>query len=332
MNKKRSIAGFGALNVDLKYGVEKILLDGESAIKSYKRVSGGSARNTIYTVAMLGLPAGCVGMVGNDENGRFILQELESAGIDTRGIKILDGPTGTCLALESEGNRSMYVRPGVNDGLQPDDVDLKYVNGFSIVHFSSFLCTQGLGPLEAQTYVAESASQDVIRSLAPGGFYSRDIGLKKLERLLRRTNTLFLNRMEVGNLTGRDENDYKRGSEELLKILSDDNPLKLVVCTRGSGGVYARSLKEEYDIPGIDITTIDIDSGAEERKPPEAVGAGDKLTGAFWAVYLKKSEKLNVMTPEEYIDYCLRIANRLAAKGIMTGTYPTAEDLESVKE
>ncbi len=319
MNKK-GIVGFGALNIDLKYEVEKKLLDGEYSIKSY-RTSGGSAYKTIHTAAILGIPVGYIGIIGKDENGKFMFQELESTGIDTGGIKTLDGQSGLCLALVSEGNRLMFVDPGVNDELEPDDIDLDYVNDFAVIHFSSFLCTSGLGPLEAQIYAAENASPDVIRSLAPGGFYSRK-GIKTLEPLLRRTNTLFLNRMEVGNLTGRNENDYREGSRELLEILPDDN--SLIVCTRGSEGLYAISHKEEYDIPGIDISAISYET---REKQLDVVGAGDKLVGTFWAVHFKKLEKLNEMTPEAYIDYCLRTANRLAAKSIKTGTYPTIEDL-----
>jgi sugar/nucleoside kinase (ribokinase family) len=87
---EKGIVGFGASNADLKYEVEEIILDGETYIKSFTRASGGSARNTIYAAAMLGLRTGYIGAVGNDENGKFILEELESAGIDIRGIKIFD--------------------------------------------------------------------------------------------------------------------------------------------------------------------------------------------------------------------------------------------------
>jgi ribokinase len=318
---EKGIVGFGASNADLKYEVEEIILDGETYIKSFTRASGGSARNTIYAAAMLGLRTGYIGAVGNDENGKFILEELESAGIDIRGIKIFDGLTGQCVAFEGGGNRSMYVDPAANDRLHPSDVNLSYINEFGVLHFSSFLCNQDLGPLDAQIYAAENASPDVISSIAPGGFYCRDIrkrSSEKLYRLIRRMNAFVGNRAEVGYLTGREESNYMAGSREILKILAEeDNKFpSLVICTRGPEGVYAVSKKEEYDIPGI-----------ETKKKIGAVGSGDKFIGAFWATYLKKLDKLNGISKEEYIDYCLRNANRLAAKSMETGGYPTIEDL-----
>jgi ribokinase len=60
------IVGVGALNIDHIYQVECILDDGEAVVKEVKSFPGGSAANTIYGLAKLGISAGFCGAVGDD--------------------------------------------------------------------------------------------------------------------------------------------------------------------------------------------------------------------------------------------------------------------------
>ncbi len=71
-------------------------------------------------------------------------------------------------------------------------------------------------------------------SLNPGALLS-SYGLDNLEKILKRTDILFLNKKEVTLLTGRDCND---GAENLV-----ENGVPLVVVTMGNEGskVYYRS-------------------------------------------------------------------------------------------
>ncbi len=47
---------------------------------------GGVARNVAENLARLGVETGFVSLVGNDENGRFVLENLEALGIDVTGV------------------------------------------------------------------------------------------------------------------------------------------------------------------------------------------------------------------------------------------------------
>ena len=68
------VVGLGALNVDHMYRVERILDDGETVVNEAKSFPGGSAANTIYGLAKLGVNTGYTGVVGDDE-------EVERAGV-----------------------------------------------------------------------------------------------------------------------------------------------------------------------------------------------------------------------------------------------------------
>ncbi|MBA7695250.1 Ribokinase [subsurface metagenome] len=63
------IVGLGAMNIDRLYRVDEIVADGEQLVTDSEAVPGGSAANTIYGLAKLGVKTGFVGAVGRDEDG-----------------------------------------------------------------------------------------------------------------------------------------------------------------------------------------------------------------------------------------------------------------------
>ena len=52
------VVGLGALNMDYLYRVERILADGETVVKDLTVAPGGSAANTAYGLAKLGVKTG----------------------------------------------------------------------------------------------------------------------------------------------------------------------------------------------------------------------------------------------------------------------------------
>jgi len=82
------VIGFGALNMDHLYRVKQIVLDGEVPIDHVTVTPGGSAANTIYGLAKLGVRTGFVGAIGDDVQGKASLSDLQSIGVDTTHIRI----------------------------------------------------------------------------------------------------------------------------------------------------------------------------------------------------------------------------------------------------
>ena len=82
MTNNIEVVGLGALNIDYLYQVERILDDGEAVIDEAKSSPGGSAANTIYGLAKLGVKAGFTGVVGDDAEGRVLLEDFQRAGVD----------------------------------------------------------------------------------------------------------------------------------------------------------------------------------------------------------------------------------------------------------
>ena len=82
------VIGLGALNIDNIYRVERILEDGEAVVDEVKSFPGGSAANTIYGLAKLGVNTGFIGATGDDAEGKILLQDFEKAGVDIGQIKV----------------------------------------------------------------------------------------------------------------------------------------------------------------------------------------------------------------------------------------------------
>ena len=196
------VVGLGALNMDYLYKVERILDDGEAVVNESKSSPGGSAANTIYGLAKLGVNTGFVGVVGDDAEGKILVQDFQKVGADTSQIKVKPkAKTGSVLCLSDKlGRRSLYVSPEANSLLTIDDLDLTYINQASLLHLSSFANDRQFKIL---LELINSLGLSTKISFAPGALYANK-GLKALTSILDRTYVLFINQDEIRQLTGKD--------------------------------------------------------------------------------------------------------------------------------
>jgi len=194
------VVGFGAMNLDELYRVQSVLADNETTIGAYKSSPGGSAANTIYGLAKLGISAGFIGVVGADKAGELLLQDFETVGVDTSQIKVKENAeTGKVLGLtDYYGKRALYVAPGANSLLTREDINLKYLKRIKLIHLSSFV---GEKQFKIQKWVIDNLPSSVWLSFTPGAIYTRK-GMNSLRTILERTDSLFANESEIEELTG----------------------------------------------------------------------------------------------------------------------------------
>ncbi len=274
------VIGFGAMNVDYLYQVRQVVTEGEDIIENLTVSPGGSAANSIYALAKLGVKTGFTGIVGDDELGKMLLQDFEAVKVDTSSVYVEAGTkTGSVLCLSDQvGRRALYVSPGANDQLKQNQVNLDYLNQSKLIHLSSFV---GEEQFKLQVNTVREKSTSVKVSLAPGMLYASK-GLDALTPLLERTHILFLNRQEIEILTGK---GHKAGVEECLK-----RGCQIVVVTFGKGlplgpdktiTSYIFDGRQEYQI----------ECKAESLKSPlETTGAGDAFAAGFLFGFLRGKE------------------------------------------
>jgi ribokinase len=271
------IVGFGAMNIDHLYRVDEIAIDGEQLVGGIESLPGGSAANTVYGLAKLDVKAGFVGVVGIDTAGGTLIKDFKAVDVDTSQVIIKqEEQTGATICLSDRlGGRGIYVSPGANNLLNPEDIDLAYLNQARMVHLSSFADDR---QFKLQVDVTEKLAISVTISLAPGMLYvSR--GLKALVPLLKRSHIVFMNRDELRRLTGE---SFRVGAKKLVK-----SGCRVVVVTLGKGIAKGKSAmatayiydgEKEYEVESEKISP---------KLPLETTGAGDAFAAGFLFGFLK---------------------------------------------
>lgn len=222
------VVGFGAMNLDELYRVQSVLADDETPIKEHKSTPGGSAANTIYGLAKLGINTGFIGAVGSDEAGRLLLQDFDSVRTDCSQVRIKeDATTGSVLGLTDKyGKRALYVAPEANSLLKRVDINLEYMAQAELIHLSSFVNDE---QFELQKWVVNNLPLSVKISFTPGAIYARK-GINVLDPLLSKTDILFVNQNEITELTGADFTAAGAATQYFL-----DRGCQIVVVTLGKG-------------------------------------------------------------------------------------------------
>lgn len=102
-------------------------------------VTGGSANNTIYGLAKLGVEAGFVGKIGDDRFGRFFEADSLKNGVKTSLIRS-ENPSGICASLVSpDGERTMATFLGAASEMSAADVKSEMFDGYDYCHVEGYL-------------------------------------------------------------------------------------------------------------------------------------------------------------------------------------------------
>jgi ribokinase len=177
------IAVVGSINLDLVATVERLPRRGETLTDAaLARVPGGKGANQAVAAARLGAEVRFVGCVGDDEFGKLARRGLEDAGVDLRGLRVVQGEqTGIALIVVArDGENQIVVVPGANRELVPDD--------YEVGDADAVLCQLEV-PLDAVSAAAEQSRGMFCLNAAP----ARAVP----ENLLARADLIVANSLEV---------------------------------------------------------------------------------------------------------------------------------------
>ena len=202
------IIGFGALNVDRLCHVDDFApVDGETFINYETKVCGGSAANTIVSIAKLGLKCGHIGKVGSDSYADMMCEYLKENNVDTNHtILTPNGETGEVMGfVDANGDRKLYVTPKVNDDITYDEIKPEYLDT-KIIHLTSFVGLNNSASIDTQLEVLKNLDSDVKVSFDPGMLYIQR-GSEFINKFLKYTDILLINETELKMLTQKDTLD-----------------------------------------------------------------------------------------------------------------------------
>ena len=117
------IINFGSLNIDNVYNVQEVVKPGQTIFSnSFQVAAGGKGLNQSIAAARAGAPvihAGCIG-----QNGAFLADLMQEAGVDISALLTLDAPNGhTVIEVNAAGQNRIIVYGGTNQMLTEDYLD-----------------------------------------------------------------------------------------------------------------------------------------------------------------------------------------------------------------
>ena len=265
----------GEINADLVLGgLAETPRPGREVLAERSDLVLGSASAICASgLARLGNGVRFLGRAGDDLLGRFCVEEMTRAGIDTSRVELAPGETtGITVSLSSGGDRALVTFPGATASFATDDVSDDALDGASHFHVSSFFLQRslrsGLGPL-----FARARRLGLTTSLDPGHDPAGEWGAD-LRDVLGEVDLFLPNQEELEAIAGTED------LEEALGAF----PGTLVAVKLGAAG--AASLRDEslfaVSAPHLDVV--------------DTTGAGDSFDAGFLHAWLR----------EEPLETCLR--------------------------
>ncbi len=226
--------------------------------KELTLLPAGNSTNNAVGSARLGMKNAFIAAVGDDDQGKTIIDELKAEGIDTQYMAINRGVrTNAHFVLVHKGERTILIKHNKFNYNLPDRLDTRWI------YFSSM--AQGTEEYHKKFGEFLIKNSSIKLSFNPGTFQMR-MGAKKLANIYKRTEILFLNREEAQLVTQIQDRSIKVLMAGMHKLGA-----KIAVITDGREGSYGSDGKKIWFLDHYNGPRI------------EATGAGDAFGTAFTA-------------------------------------------------
>ncbi len=265
--KDKKVLNFGSLNIDYTYTVSRFVREGETiSSKDLKCYSGGKGLNQSLALGRSGAKVWHAGAVGAD--GKFLVEELEQAGVHTEYIHMMEEPTGHAIIQKTEsGENGILLYGGANQKITKAQIDE------TMEHFGEgdFLILQN--EISETIYLMEQGYAKGMRIV----FTPAPMNESVREYPVAYTEYLVLNETEAEGFCG------KGSLEEAIKKLSEKFPSVKIILTLGKQGAWYIHGKETYFQQIVEVPVVD------------TTAAGDTFIGYFVGAIIRGMEIWQVM-------------------------------------
>jgi ribokinase len=253
---------YGSLNIDLIYAVDHIVAPGETiSSSSLVKSAGGKGANQAAALAKAGMSVYMAGKVGQD--GRFLLDLLESFGVNTEKVVQYEGTTGQAIIqLDKNGQNSIVLFSGGNGAVTLEEIQK------TIVEFSAGDIIVLQNEIVHIREIMECAKKQGLRICLNPSPCNEKISTFPLDL----ADILFVNEIEGATLAVLPSD---APLTDILDRLTKRFPNAEIILTAGKNGAYygcgeTRAKGDIVDLPVADTTA-----------------AGDTFTGYFIAARSK---------------------------------------------
>ncbi len=295
---------------------------GQEMYVSNFAISVGAVFNTAATLSRLGLRVGMFCELGNDFFSRFILEEMEKAGIYRDLVLVRDysmRAVSVCLAYEGERGFVSYsdthagvatrmiemVSPGdySDGGRATQSLTQSLHAALTVYDFDAVFMYAYPAMLPLVEIVAERVGLPIFLDV---GWYPNDLGKSHMWNVIKHGTFIMPNQAEAAIMTGA------QAPEEAACILSGQVPTAIV--KMGGRGVVACRQGQLTYCPALPVGDV-IDT----------TGAGDAFDGGFIYGILKGYSLADALR-------CGTICGGLSTTALTgTAAIPEAEELERLR-
>lgn len=257
-----------------------------------KKRLGGAPFNFIYHIWKILGKANFISSVGSDENGKEILNFLNSIGFNTDYILIdSEHPTGTVL-VELDENKSPRFTPTYNccyDFIKPDEKQIKSaLQAAELIYFGTFSARSEITKKTLLSLLEFPDKKYFCDLNLRHNFYTKDL----VERALIAANVLKINETELEKLS--ELFDLSADRNETCNFLLAKYKIEIIGLTLGENGAYIYSDNESdyYKSPRSEII--------------DTLGAGDAFAAILCLGYLNNIplKQLNLLANEFALEIC----------------------------
>lgn len=171
-------------------------------IHSVHPAVGGCVPNVALDLKQINphMPVYAVGTIGSDEEGAFVRQTLESSGVDTKGLTVLQGEKTSFTEVMSipGGQRTFFTYAGAGAIFGSEHISWDTLP--KILHLGYFLLLERVDNGEGLKILQEAKARGVETSIDMVSENSDRYAL--VAPCLPYTDYLIINEVEAGNLTG----------------------------------------------------------------------------------------------------------------------------------
>lgn len=298
----------------------------KKGVKVLGKFVGGAPTNVAAMVANLGQSSVLLTKVGDDEEGKFIIETLTNKKVDTRFIKVTDAHDTTIakVQVDKKGQRTFTFdrRNAADLFFTKEDIDSTLFEAGDILHYGSVNLVPSLSRKAHEFAIDLAKTQGMILSFDPNlrfNLWPSPIALREAVK-----------EFMLGV-------DFFKVTEEELNFIFPDMSLEAaiekvfqtrvqwLILSKGDQGLVAYQAKQKpIVIKGIKVKAVD------------TTGAGDALMGAFLSKVLASGltkEKLSSSANKikDYLTFANEVAALSCTKPGAIEAFPTLEDLKKAK-
>jgi len=295
------IVGLGGCGIDQSAKVKNFSDKDNKVISDNITINeGGVTANNLIQAARLGLKTAWCGMLGEDEQGEYLIKKFGEDNIKVY-VKKIDKTQFCWIIIDEQGEKQIYIFPNATKLLTPEIVEENFKE---IIKQSRHFHTEAaVIPLAAAIKGAEIAKEAKSRVLVdidgnPDYLINKaKIGTKEeLNRLMDLADVIKLSKSAAKNIF------KEKDINKIIKKLLENT--EIVAITLGKEGCYIANKDEIIKCPVYNVECVD------------STGAGDAFMGGLSYGILKnmKLKEIGMFANACGAYCCTKIGTRSSGK------------------